>query len=103
MGPQNEGPGLSRQRDTEPNGIQQSLSDSPSPSQFQASCTALAVVADWKDDLQAKIDRAQLRFELIGFESDGEVDELAKLVEEVSAFKSCCRVLGWRPSRRASV
>jgi len=49
----------------------------------------LELVADWKDDLGAKIARAQLRFELIGL--DGVAQD--RLKAEVEQFKRVCRVL----------
>jgi hypothetical protein len=52
---------------------------------------ALEAIADWRDDLFARIRRAQLRFELIGL--DGE--EIDALAAEATAFKRCCRGLTW--------
>ena len=54
---------------------------------------ALEAIADWKEDLRARIRCAQLRLELAGLEPE-RVDEF---VEEVAAFKKCCRCLAWRP------
>ena len=54
---------------------------------------ALETIADWNEDLQAKIRRALLRLELAGLEPEL-IDELVK---EVGAFKKCCRCLAWRP------
>lgn len=49
----------------------------------------LAVIADWKDELAARIDRAQMRLELVGL--DHEEQDL--LADEVQAFKQLCRAL----------
>lgn len=51
----------------------------------------LEAIADWRDDLAARIRQAQLRFELIGL--DGE--DINALVQEASAFKRCCRGVTW--------
>ena len=49
----------------------------------------LELVADWKDDLDARIARAQMRFELIGLEDIAQ----DRLKAEVEQFKRVCRVL----------
>jgi hypothetical protein len=51
----------------------------------------LEIIADWKEDLQTRIKRAQLRFELL----DADLD-LTALQEEVDHFKRACRALTWR-------
>lgn len=48
-------------------------------------------VADWKDDLRARIAQRELIFELVDF--DAPFDDLAA---EVEAFKRVCRALKWR-------
>jgi len=53
----------------------------------------LEFVADWKDELTAKIRRAQLSFELVGLHPD----EVELLAAEVAAFKKVCCCLAWRP------
>lgn len=47
----------------------------------------LAVIADWRDELHAKIRRAQMRLELVG-DNHHEQDLIA---DEVLAFKQLCR------------
>jgi hypothetical protein len=49
-------------------------------------------IADWKEDLQARISRAGLRFELL----DAELD-FSDLQEEVADFVRACRAVMWRP------
>jgi hypothetical protein len=49
----------------------------------------LAVIADWRDELHAKIRRAQMRLELVGL--DHEEQDL--LADEVQAFKQLCSAL----------
>ena len=49
----------------------------------------LAVIADWKAELLAKIDRTQMCFELIGLDPE----EQADIADEVQAFKQLCRAL----------
>ena len=51
----------------------------------------LEVIADWKEDLQARIRRALLRFELLDVDLD-----FGALEEEVSEFTRACRALMWR-------
>jgi hypothetical protein len=48
-------------------------------------------IADWRDDLTARIRRARLRFELIGL--DGK--DIDALLQEATAFKRCCRGVSW--------
>ena len=50
----------------------------------------LAIIADWKDELTAKIDRAKLYLELVGLDHVEQDDLLA---DEVQAFKQLCRAL----------
>ena len=57
----------------------------------------LEAVADWKEEIAAKIRRAQLRFELVGLDH-GEVEELT---DEVRNFKRLCLALG-QSLRRAA-
>jgi hypothetical protein len=52
----------------------------------------LETIADWKEDLQARIRRTELRFELL----DAELD-FSDLQEEVADFVRTCRALMWRP------
>jgi hypothetical protein len=49
----------------------------------------LAVIADWRDELHAKIRRAQMRLELV----DLDLDEQTDIADEVQAFKQLCRAL----------
>ena len=63
------------------------------PDRESIALDALETIADWKEDLGAKIRRALLHLELAGLEPE-RIDEL---VEEVAAFKKCCRCLAWRP------
>lgn len=49
----------------------------------------LSVLADWKEDLDSKIARARLRFELIGFDAE----EQEQLEAEGQAFLHVCRCL----------
>lgn len=51
----------------------------------------LEIIADWKDDLRARIARRQLIFELVDF--DVPFDDL---VDETNTFKRVCRALKWR-------
>ena len=59
--------------------------------------TDLAIIADWKDELIARIDRAQLRLELIGLDPDAQ----DLLTAEVHTFKSvrAARAAFFRRSR----
>lgn len=50
-----------------------------------------SVVEIWRDELTRKIERARVRFELIGLDPD-EQDTLAR---EVAEFKRVCRGLRW--------
>jgi hypothetical protein len=50
------------------------------------------IIADWREDLTRWAWQAQLRFELIGLDSD----EDERLKAEVSDFARCCRALTWR-------
>lgn len=59
---------------------------------------ALAIIADWRDDLMVRVDRARLRYELIGLPEE----EQQALEDEVAAFKHCCRVLAWNPNAKAN-
>lgn len=52
----------------------------------------LQLIVDWRDDLLSRIARAQIRFELIGFD-EGEEE---RLVDEVAAFRRFCAAVGWR-------
>lgn len=47
----------------------------------------LETIADWRDDLRTRIDRACLRFELIGLDPD----EQEQLEDEVEQFKRVCK------------
>jgi hypothetical protein len=51
----------------------------------------LEIIAAWKEDLQARIRRDELRFELL----DAELD-FSDLQEEVEEFKRICGALMWR-------
>ena len=57
----------------------------------------LEAVADWKEEIAAKIRRAQLRFDLVGLDH-GEVEELTA---EVRNFNRLCLALG-QSLRRAA-
>jgi hypothetical protein len=56
----------------------------------------LETVADWKDDLQKRIRRAELCFELIGFGQD----EMEDLQAEAQRFREVCARLA-EPRRAA--
>jgi hypothetical protein len=58
-------------------------------SEVEAFTGKLEVIADWRDELQRKLDRAVLRLELCGLAPE-EQDQLRK---EVVAFTSLCRAL----------
>lgn len=49
----------------------------------------LEAIVEWRDELQSRIHRAQLRFELCGLDAD----EQEALAAEVSAFLQVCRAL----------
>jgi hypothetical protein len=49
----------------------------------------LAIIADWRDELQTKLERAVLRFEVSGLTPE----EQALLSQEVFAFVSLCSAL----------
>ena len=49
----------------------------------------LAVIADWRNDLLSRIQRAHLRFEFIGLDAD----EQEALAAEVATFKQVCLAL----------
>jgi len=53
---------------------------------------ALRIIANWRDDLLARLDRTLLRFELIGLQ-DGEFEQL---VAEIEDFKRTCQTVAWR-------
>ena len=55
----------------------------------EAFTATLRVVADWRDELQRKLDRAALRFELCGLD----LQEQEELTEEVFAFTNLCRTM----------
>jgi hypothetical protein len=55
-----------------------------------------AIISEWRDELQTRIRRNQLRYELIGLSAD----EHDQLVNEVGEFKHLCRVLSWSPAGR---
>jgi hypothetical protein len=59
----------------------------------EAFTAKLKVISDWRDELQSKLDRATLRFELCGLDPEQE-----QRTEEVSAFVSL--ITGRRPSCR---
>jgi hypothetical protein len=50
----------------------------------------LETIAEWRDDLDSRLRRAELRFELVGL--DAEEQEL--LHAEVETFKLVCELLG---------
>jgi hypothetical protein len=56
---------------------------------IDATTDTLETIADWKDNLRARIARARLRFELVRLDEDKQ-DEL---VNEVEQFKNVCRAL----------
>ena len=58
---------------------------------FRHRVEALETIADWQDDLKARLDRAQLRFELIGFD----IEEQRALYIEGQALKRVCRALSY--------
>jgi hypothetical protein len=49
----------------------------------------LELIADWQDDLRARIARTRLRFELIGVSPEA----IISLAEEADDFKRCCHAL----------
>jgi hypothetical protein len=49
----------------------------------------LEVIADWRDELLCRIQRAHLRFEFVGLDAD----EQEALAAEVAAFKQVCIAL----------
>jgi hypothetical protein len=49
----------------------------------------LSLIADWRDELEGRIRRAALRFELCGLDAE----EQEQLTEEVFGFTSLCRAL----------
>jgi hypothetical protein len=51
----------------------------------------LELIADWKDDLRARIARTRLRHELIGVSPE----DILSLAEEVRDFRRVCRCLAW--------
>jgi hypothetical protein len=53
----------------------------------------LETIAAWKEDLRARIRRAELRFELLDAEFD-----FSDLQEEVADFVRACRAVMWRPT-----
>ena len=52
----------------------------------------LASIADWKEDLQSRIRRAQFIFLYADFDVD-----FSSLQTEVETYKKVCRCLAWRP------
>ncbi len=62
---------------------------------LDAAADTLAIIADWKRDLQQRIARRQLIFELatVGGEQDS-------LIAEVETFKRVCKAVAW-PGRAA--
>ena len=50
---------------------------------------SLAIVADWREDLSTRLERARLRHELIGLDPE----EIISLGEESRDFSRLCRVL----------
>jgi len=55
----------------------------------------LETIADWLDDLRARIDRAHLRFQVVGLERE----EQEELEAEVLKFKQVCAALCGNPRR----
>ena len=49
----------------------------------------LEIIADWRQELTAKIRRARMRFELVGLDNDS-IDQLSA---DVAAFRQVCRCL----------
>ena len=56
------------------------------------------IIAQWRDELRARIARGRLKFELIGFNAA----EHDALVDEVNEYKRLCAAVGWSPGRRRS-
>lgn len=54
----------------------------------------LVTLASWRVDLIERIERALLRFELVGISPIEEGD----LVAEVCDFARTCRAMAWRPT-----
>ena len=59
--------------------------------QLDRGVDTLQIIADWKDDLRARIARRQLVFELLDY--DVPYDDL---VDQGQTFKRVCRGLAWR-------
>jgi hypothetical protein len=53
-----------------------------------------AVMASWKEELQSRLARAELRFEAIGLDDD----EQAAIKAEVEEFRRVAKYLNWRPA-----
>jgi hypothetical protein len=68
------------------------------PQHLDRRTEALKIVAAWRDSLRERLARAELRFQLIGFDP-AEQDRLAK---EVHDFKRVCRCLVWSKRRPAT-
>jgi hypothetical protein len=77
--------GNNNPRRSQPQGHIQSWSDLDSLTE------QLHVIAGWKADLQARIERAQLRFELL----DADLD-FSDLENEVVDFRRACSAIMWR-------
>ena len=56
---------------------------------FDVHIKALTVIADWKDDFDKRLERAQLKRVVIGID----VDELHDLEVEATEFKQVCQAL----------
>jgi hypothetical protein len=56
----------------------------------------LETIAAWKEDLLARIRRAQLMFELVNCDID-----IGPLVDELTDFKRVCACLAWRGKEAA--
>jgi hypothetical protein len=62
--------------------------------QLEQRADAYRIIADWRDELQKRVERITLTAELIGITDD----EHYALVDEVDNYKRVCAALGWSPS-----
>ena len=75
-----------------PNNNSQLLAQLEATRQRLDNCAAvLEIIADWQDDLQQRIARQELIFELVDCGDRG----IDLLFEEVATFKRCCQAIAW--------
>jgi hypothetical protein len=63
-----------------------------------AATDVLEVIADWQAELQARISRKMLVFQLADMDTDPD-----DLIEEVGQFRRVCRGLAWRQAKPAKL